>query len=491
LARPGEGAAPVEPAPALLEAMADPAKRAELAKVGGVAMMVTFDLLGRSGQPAFQGEQPALLLRGPVVVSMARLHQRLLAFAKDAETWRRLPDELRFPGGIGRLHGFVIDRPLQDVLLIGVTAEQAAARLDVDAVILALRAVWARDGMPAVSLDPLLESPGGPQYTRVIDVPRDSIVAKIMLDADYAMKRLLFGDLVAAEVPFKSLLELQAERPGPDVSSRNRYWFTPMPLRPGSLGVSASGRTLLVAAGVRVLTESQGLADGALVDTGRHDPVAALAAEVFTRALPSLSRLPAIQPPFIFQRLNGLTDAVTIARLWREIGIKFPVLGAWADLPYRPLRGREAVAAFYPGITRTLAIRESLGVRQLSLAGGVSLTARPTLAALARRGDSSVSHLEATADRLLAGRDWMIRHPGTVALPGSPMTLAGRASSIRQRTSIGRETTLGRTRSQTSWAVISGSKLMHSRSSFPASTLEKSRMSLMSESRASELRLMV
>jgi tetratricopeptide (TPR) repeat protein len=416
-----------EPSPALLNLVTDPAERVKLEKVGGVALAVTFDLLARTDQPGFFGGGPQVVIRSPVLISLARLHQRLKPFAEDATAWGRLPGELRYPGDIGRLHGFIIDRQQQDVVLVGAPAEYAEARLDLDVLALALRAVWERNGMPAVSLDPLPEDMAGPQYSRVIDLPRHSIMARVMLDADYVMKRILFGDLAAPGTGVPSLMELYAKSPRARQVSRNRFWLTPAALRPNSLGFSPSGRTVLFAAGLQVLTENQRLADGALIDSGRRDEVAVRAAESFTRGLPALDKAPEVRPPHIFQRLQGLVDAVTLAKLCRELGLNLPTLTAFARLPYRTLSGADAVPAFYPGIRKEQQLELPGRIWHGSLQGGVSLGTRPTLASLRRRDDGPTARLEAAADRLLTSNDWLARLDTIVTLPAAdpPAPLPG------------------------------------------------------------------
>lgn len=423
----------VEPAPVIADVIADPAKRLALEKVGGVALAVIFDLLGRSGQPAFRGEGALVALRDPVLISLAKLYQRLQPYAKDGASWARLPDEVRYPGGIGRIYGFVLDPKGRDIVLIGTGAETVATRQDIDVLILALRSVWRRDGVPAVSLDPIPQSMGGPQYSRVIDLPRDSIMARTMLDADYAMKRVLFGDLVVPKAHLKPLIDLYAEAPSTSETIRNRYWFTPAPLRAGNLDLSVSGRTVLLSSGLQVLTEGQRLADGALVDSGARDPIAQRAVDAFNQALPILETATELRPAGIFQNLHGLIDAVTLAKLWREMGVSGTLLRSIADLPYRSLGGNEAAPAFYPGIVRERQIPEAGGTRRLVHSGGISLISRPLLSSLSRRDDAPLLRLEASADQLLAGHDWLGRHKGTVLLVGSqakPPTAAD--ESLRQ-----------------------------------------------------------
>ena len=60
--------------------------------------------------------------------------------------------------------------------------------------IVALAFVYRDNRTPQVSLDPDPALPAGPQVSRVLGIPPDSSFARVLLDADYAMKRILAAD---------------------------------------------------------------------------------------------------------------------------------------------------------------------------------------------------------------------------------------------------------------------------------------------------------
>src|SRR5207248_891473 len=107
-------------------------------------------------------------------------------------------------------------------ILVGSPATDPMRRLDIDAIVLAVRQVWREGKTMAVSLDPLPNDFGGPQYPRVIDTPADSIVARIMLDADYAMKRMM--SLVPGSGPVDMAAVFQAAHLE---NFLTRFWLNP------------------------------------------------------------------------------------------------------------------------------------------------------------------------------------------------------------------------------------------------------------------------
>ena len=389
----------LRPAPAVRELLANPQERDKLKAVGGVALDVTFDSLDFARVADFRGRGARSWIERPVLLSLGQLYARLAPYAASQARWAALPEALRHPGGMVRVHGFVLDPQRQDIFLLGAASDAAGEHLDVDALILALRAVWSEGQIPAVSLDPLPDDPAGPQYPRVHNVPPDSVVARIMLDADYAMKRIMLGDLDTEVEGYVSAADLLAESNVQE--SRDRFWFHPMPLTINSLRASPSGRTWLLDAGLQVLTENQWLRDGVLTDSGQPNTVAMEAAREFSANLEQFESAPAIAPPRIFVRLHGVLDAVAVARLLRELRIGYPVLDAFVRLPYRQLTAaQERVPAFYPGIFVT---REGDG-QSLYLAGGVQLRLQPRAAAVDRYADPVASALEGAADGFASDR---------------------------------------------------------------------------------------
>jgi tetratricopeptide (TPR) repeat protein len=382
----------LRPAPAVRELMANADTYDKLKAVGGVALDITFESLDFARVTDFRGVGARRRIEQPVLLSLAQLYARLAPYATSPERWASLPEALRHPGNVSRVHGFVLDGEREDIFLLGSASADPDERLDVDTLVLALRAVW-RDGqIPAVSLDPLPDNPAGPQYPRVHNVPQDSIAARIMLDADYAMKRIMLGELDPGVAGYVNALDRRVEADA--APSRDRFWFHPVPLGVNSLRVSGSGRTWLFDAGLQVLTENQWLQDGVLTDSGQLNTGAMEDAVQFTAHLDRFETAPAIAPRRIFVRLHGVLDAVAVARIWRELNLRYPVVEAFAGLPYRQLTSpEERVPAFYPGV---FVSREIDGGRRY-VAGGVQLRLQPRAGAVDRYADPVAAALETSA----------------------------------------------------------------------------------------------
>jgi tetratricopeptide (TPR) repeat protein len=369
--------------------LGDPVVQQDLRKVGGVALQVTLDLLGFLGLPDFRKPGPATVVESPVLVSLAGLHAALLAAGG-----RDLPPAAQYPGSIERVHGFILDPTRRDVLLVGSKARNLETRLDVDSLLVAIQAVW-RDGLtPGVSLDPTVGNPGGPQRVRVIGVPPTSEFARVMLDADYTMKRMMMGYFRDAVPGFKSYAQLLSGRP--EKAPASRFWFYPAPLGPRDAHLSRSRRTVLVETGLRLLTEDLRVVDDGYAGTGSMSALAAEAAERFTDALPAFENAPGIEPRGVFVRLHGLVDLVTMAKLWREMGLNYPVLDKLSRLPVRQLAGPESVPSYYPGLTATYARTADTAY---SISGGVLARIRAGHRALDHYQDSTTQRLEDAADR--------------------------------------------------------------------------------------------
>lgn len=382
----------LRPAPAVRELMTSVHAYDRLKAVGGVALDITFESLDFARVADFRGIGARRRIGQPVLLSLGQLYARLAPYATGPERWASLPEALRHPGGIARIHGFVLDGERQDIFLVGAASANSDEHLDIDTLVLALRAVWREGQIPAVSLDPLPDNPAGPQYPRVHNVPQDSIAARIMLDADYAMKRIMLGALDPGVAGYVNVLDRRVEANA--APSRDRFWFHPVPLGVNSLRASGSGRTWLFDAGLQVLTENQWLREGVLTDSGEPNTGAMEEAAEFTAQLDRFETAPAITPARIFVRLHGVLDAVAVARLWRELNIRYPVVDALASLPYRQLTSpEERVPAFYPGVF----VSRKIDGGERYVAGGVQLRLRPRAGAVDRYADPVALALESSA----------------------------------------------------------------------------------------------
>jgi len=258
--------------------------------------------------------------------------------------------------GVTRMTGYILDRRSRDVILVG-EADPSAPSLELDDFLVALRNarfVYARKSgrtvyyaPPGCSIDPnpavlqQLQAVGeklsvattpeekqkcldewnavgsGPQNVRVMGVPFDSRFAKVMVDADYYMKRLVNGT-VTLDIPgFESLadttLNLAKEemragrRSSIPALSLNRFWFCP-----GDTTYDEDeGVISLESCPVKLLTEEEFLTTaGRVAGKGRPSPLAKRFADSFTAHYREIA---AARP--IYKELERLFRFAGLARL--------------------------------------------------------------------------------------------------------------------------------------------------------------------------------
>ncbi len=375
--------------PQAVEAIYNPESYKKIKKVGGVALEVVFDLLSIAGLPDFRKTGPASVIKSPILLSLKELYSRLLREGASPLYWQRLPDELRYPGGLGRIHGVVLSPEEEDVFLVGTKAMTKDTRIDIRNLILGIETVWLKGETPAVSLDPKPKEPGGPQYVRVYGVPMQSEFAKIMVDADYAMKRIIAGEMKVNATDFQSLADILRDRPR--VLERARFWFYPSALGAGDIYISSTTRSFLLETKVRVLTEDERLVAGGFTGTGRADPDTQKEADLFTSCFEQLEKDTKVRPHGVFARLHGLLDIVTMCKLIRMLPIDYPILKKFSELRIELLKGNTLVPEYYPGIT----VRYAPGAY---LSGGVLWKARVYPRNFDQYQDTVTSSLENEVD---------------------------------------------------------------------------------------------
>lgn len=259
--------------------------------------------------------------------------------------------------GVTHVSGFVVDTGSKDIILIG-RVDSARPALHADDFIVALRAanmLYARRegnvryfSPPGCSIDPDPETirqlqrvgrgPDGrwndirssasaweqigrrPQKVRVMGVPLDTRFAKVMVDADYYMKRLSNGSVHLGIPGFDSLTSMRVEdvraalRSGAESaepeSSLNRFWFCP-----GEVSYEESdGAVILRECRVVLLTEEEYLsAVGEVKGLGRSSTYAARFADAFTEHYQSIA---AARP--IYRELESLFRFCAIANLMAD-----------------------------------------------------------------------------------------------------------------------------------------------------------------------------
>ena len=402
--------------PRILRAVLDPEKKKQLEEVGGVALAVTFDMLAYAGVSGFGDFHEAVLVDSPVLVSLGRLQEMAQRYADSPGSWDGLPDELRHPGSIERICGVVLDPAHKDAFLVGIRARDPSDRIDIDELILAFATVWKSGRIPAVSLDPIPPRFGGPQMSRVIAIPFDSIPAKIMLDADYAMKGIMMGLTKAlpgvAEINLKyARAAISRAAPSGAPTIARRFWLVPAPLTGGDVHQSQSRRCRLFATSVVCRTENMDPA--AWKGLGHSDEWGDELARQFTESYGSFERSPEIAPKHDFLRLHGLVDAVTACALLRESGSDYQVLDRFAALPVRRLSGDDAVPPEFPGLHTTV-FSDAAGV--FTLVGGAEMRVRMFRSSLQRYRDSVMASLERTVDTFARDGSCAIASPVVFSL---------------------------------------------------------------------------
>jgi tetratricopeptide (TPR) repeat protein len=288
----------------------------------------------------YKVSQPKQMLSNLVAVSVKPLLAQANSFRNH---WDQLPDTLKYPGKITRIYGFVLDPDNQNVVLIG-QASSKGPYLSLDDITTGLRSVLVDKTVPACSLDPKPDDFGGPQYSRVEGVPKNSGFAKTMLDADYDMKKLTLGLDDLSLPSFKPFTLALRETHGPINGIASRFWFYPVQPQPGSIQLSDTRDTVLFLSHMQVLSEEMRLSGHGLIGTGNTFGPSAETAMSLTQNLDAV----VAQRPNI-QKLEGLFDIVLMSSLLRSLNVTTPVLKELAGLPYQP----ENVPDFYEGLSNS------------------------------------------------------------------------------------------------------------------------------------------
>ncbi|MEP2030357.1 MAG: DUF1598 domain-containing protein [Paracoccaceae bacterium] len=252
--------------------------------------------------------------------------------------------------GLSQVDGFVIDADAGDVILVGHRVA-GAPPLHLDDLVIMLRHALhrysERDGntilttAPGVSIDPRPETlarleelgnaAGGveaitgrwpefcaaPQDVRIIGIP-DSRAARIMLDADYLMKRFVNGQATIELPQYVSLSEMSlqvAKRAAlsgesePTIGGLTRFWFAA-----GRHSVSGDdGIRMLEQSRVVLLDEAELLTQqGEIVAAAEDNPLARQFTCSFSRNYPAIAALPEYG---IYAELAQVFRWTAIARL--------------------------------------------------------------------------------------------------------------------------------------------------------------------------------
>ncbi len=266
----------------------------------------------------------------------------------------KLPDEVKYLAGLQRIE-YVFAYPEQnDIVLagpaegwkidptgevVGITTGRPV--LHFDDLLVALRTVnnANRGAGIGVSIDPTAEgrqrfnqvmsrqrrfSPAmvaalqeamGPQQVSITGVPIDSHFARVLVAADYRMKRLAMG-LDKAPIKMPSYIQMLAASRKQPSSATPRWW---MACNYGTCEKTADGLAWkLNGPGVKVQTEDELVdGDGKVTGTGRSSGLAAKWAKTMTDSYDELS-----QHDLVFGDLRNVMDLCVIAAVIEKEGLK-------------------------------------------------------------------------------------------------------------------------------------------------------------------------
>jgi Protein of unknown function (DUF1598) len=296
-------------------------------------------------------------------VSLSRLEAQIAeARAKGVE----IPDAVRYLAGLTRVK-YVLAYPEQhDIVLAGpaegwrvdargnvVGTASGRPTLTLDDLMVALRvAEQANISGISCSIDPTpegmqrmaqisgklsarggpeaagraMEDAVGPQTITVTGVPATSHLARVIVAADFRMKRLAMGFEPAPVNGMPSFLTMAGRSSGRVQNMMPRWWLAPNyePLRrdADSLTWELRGQ------GVKCMTEQQFLNDaGQRVQTGKADPIAQKWADAFTANFDELAR-----EDSSFGQLRNVMDLAVVAALvtkegmFERTGIQIPLI---------------------------------------------------------------------------------------------------------------------------------------------------------------------
>ena len=294
-------------------------------------------------------------------VSLRRLEEAIEACL---ETGRPLDDEMQFLAGLTQIRYILVDTEQNDIVLAGpaegwqvdaggnvVGSATGRPVMHLEDLLVALRtAEEAARTSISCSIDPTdeglvrlrgflqqqrqigpnpqatiqqIEQTLGPQTITVTGVPGDSHFARVMVAADYRMKRLAM-DFEASPVP--GLPSYMKMVKGGSANMLPRWWLAPNydPLLKDAAGLTWELR----GSSVRAMTEEDVVtASGARQQTGQSNPIAQRWADNMTERYEEL----ALEMP-IFAELRNLMDLAVVGalifkeRLGEKAGYSMPLL---------------------------------------------------------------------------------------------------------------------------------------------------------------------
>jgi hypothetical protein len=211
---------------------------------------------------------------------------------------------------------------------------------------------------------PMMEQAVGNQKITVAGVPASSHFARVLVAADFRMKRLAMDFERAPIDGMPSFLNLIRNRRSGINNIMPRWWlaahYEPLRRDEGGLAWELRGQ------GVKCMTEEQFLAEGRVQRTGRADPAAQQWADNFTAKFDELSR-----EDSAFGELRNVMDLAVVAallskeRLLERSGLEIPRIQRDVALEEFP------APQWAPSLAS--AVRHSSGGTIISVSGGVQI----------------------------------------------------------------------------------------------------------------------
>jgi hypothetical protein len=301
-------------------------------------------------------------------VSLRRLEAEV---ARALEQGQPIPDAVRYLAGLKRVQYVLVYPDRQDIVLAGpaegwridglgnvVGATSNRPVLLLDDLMVALRASESsnRSGI-SCSIDPTpegiarleqisgglsadrgarqaaqqMERALGPQRITVTGVPATSHFARVLVAADFRMKRLGMDFEPAAVDGLPSYLDMISARTVGQGNLMPRWWLAPSyePLRRDEAGLAWEIR----GQGVKCMTEQDVVTGGGIQHTGHSEPIAQKWADNFTAKFEELAR-----EDSTFGQLRNVMDLAVVAALLAKEGLieftalELPQLGGGAPL---------------------------------------------------------------------------------------------------------------------------------------------------------------
>lgn len=295
-----------------------------------------------------------------------------------------IPDEVRYLGGLQRIQyvfvypeegDIVLAGPAEgwkvreDAVVVGVTTDRPVIQLD--DLLVALRTARAARTEPiSCSIDPTaegrrnldallartrtfnpsvpkaIEKALGPQQITITGVPADSHLARVLVAADYRMKRIAMHLDPSPVKSLPSFVQMMAESRKVPENMMPRWWlacnYEPLAKSEDGLAWELRGP------GVKCMTEDEFIGDdGQVQGTGRKNVIAEKWANKMTEVYDELS-----QKDAVFGQLRNVMDLCVIAALIEQEGmlskakLELPtILGEKSELTHETWNAPKTVAS--------------------------------------------------------------------------------------------------------------------------------------------------